>query len=160
MTRTLQYISVKNKGFLAGDRLKKRIFYSSSRKFRREVFFGTPCMYQSGNDADRVSWRKKIFVKLSIGQCPTIMCWNTAQPQCNGSIKHILEWASQCSQFFRRAHFVKRRAFVGRALDGRKDGRKVFVILTSFCDLVHVQSVVDRFAKQLYNALNMPKKHT
>ena len=74
MTRTLQYISVKNKGFLAGDRLKKRIFYSSSRKFRREVFFGTPCMYQSGNDADRVSWRKKIFVKLSIGQCPTIMC--------------------------------------------------------------------------------------
>ena len=87
----------------------------------------------------------------------TIMCWNTAQPQCNGSIKHILEWASQCSQFFRRAHFVKRRAFVGRALDGRKDGRKVFVILTSFCDLVHVQSVVDQFAKQLYNALNVSK---
>ena len=46
MTKTLQYISVKNKGFLAGDRFKKRIFYSPSRKFRREVFFGTPSMYK------------------------------------------------------------------------------------------------------------------
>ena len=45
MTRTLQYISVKNKGFLAGDRLKKRIFYSPSRKFRREVCFGTYCKF-------------------------------------------------------------------------------------------------------------------
>ena len=32
---------------------------------------------------------------------------------------------------------------------------QVLVILTSFCDLVHVQSVADLFAKQLYNALNV-----
>ena len=48
MTRTLQYISIKNKGFLAGDRLKKMIFYSPSRKFRREVFSGTPCSWTIG----------------------------------------------------------------------------------------------------------------
>ena len=40
-----QILSVKNKGFLAGDRLKKRIFYSPSRKFRREVCFGTYCKF-------------------------------------------------------------------------------------------------------------------
>ena len=38
-----QILSVKNKGFLAGDRLKKGFFNSPYRKFRREVFFGTPC---------------------------------------------------------------------------------------------------------------------
>ena len=136
-----QYILVKNKRFLAGDRLKKRIFYSSSRKFRREVFFGTPCMYQSGNDADRVSWRKKIFVKLSnhngLKYSRTIMCWNTAQPQCNGSIKHILEWASQCSQFFRRAHFGKktgeRRAFLDKNTGIRRAQRRAKL---KFCDFV------------------------
>ena len=32
---------------------------------------------------------------------------------------------------------------------------QVFVILLSFCDLVHVQSVIDLFAKQLNNALNL-----
>ena len=45
MTRTLQYISVKNKGFLAGDRLKKGYSPKTMGKFRREVFFGTPCIY-------------------------------------------------------------------------------------------------------------------
>ena len=30
---------------------------------------------------------------------------------------------------------------------------QVFVILLSFCDLVHVQSVVDLLAKQLYNGV-------
>ena len=35
-------LSVKNKGFLAGDRLKKRTFYSPSRIFRRKVFSGHP----------------------------------------------------------------------------------------------------------------------
>lgn len=33
----------------------------------------------------------------------------------------------------------------------------VFVISSSFCDLVHALSVVDLFAKQLNNALNVPK---
>ena len=41
-------LSVINKGFLAGDRLKKkRIFHSPSRKFRREVFFGHPVLRSS-----------------------------------------------------------------------------------------------------------------
>ena len=34
---------------------------------------------------------------------------------------------------------------------------QVFVILLSFCDLVHAQIIVDLFAKQLNNALNVPK---
>ena len=43
-----------------------------------------------------------------------------------------------------------------RALLQQKYGRQtgetqVFVILSPFCDLVHVHSVVDLFAKQLYN---------
>ena len=37
MTRTLQYISVRNKGFLAGDRLKKGYFSENA-----EVFLGHP----------------------------------------------------------------------------------------------------------------------
>ena len=31
------------------------------------------------------------------------------------------------------------------------------MILSSFCDLVHAESVVDLFVKQLNNALNVPK---
>ena len=42
----------------------------------------------------------------------------------------------------------------------RNPGGFLAKIRSSFCDLVHIQSVVDLFAKQLYNALNMPKKHT
>ena len=63
----------------------------------------------------------------------------------------------QCTQFFRRAHFCKKTGVFWtkiRPLDGCKDGRnEVFVILSSFCDLVHIQSVVDLFAKQLYNGV-------
>ena len=33
----------------------------------------------------------------------------------------------------------------------------MFVILSSICDLVHVQSVIDLFVKQLNNALNLHK---
>ena len=47
--------------------------------------------------------------------------------------------------------FEKRRAFLGQKY-GHKAGvetdkTQVFVILSSFCDLVQVQSVVDLFAK-------------
>ena len=34
---------------------------------------------------------------------------------------------------------------------------QIFVILLSFCDLVHAQIIVDLFAKQLNNALNVLK---
>ena len=34
---------------------------------------------------------------------------------------------------------------------------RVFVILLSICDLVHAQIIVDPFAKQLNNALNVTK---
>ena len=41
---------------------------------------------------------------------------------------------------------------------GAKTGKtQVLVILSSFCDLVHAESVVDLFVKQLNNALNVPK---
>ena len=39
--------SVKNNGFLAGDRLKKGYSPKTMGKFRREVFFGTPCISNS-----------------------------------------------------------------------------------------------------------------
>ena len=52
--------------------------------------------------------------------------------------------------------FVKRRAFFGQKYGrwtGAKTGKtQVLVILSSFCDLVHAESVVDLFAKQLNNA--------
>ena len=55
----------------------------------------------------------------------------------------------QCAQFFIRAHFCKdtgeRRAFFGKNT-GNNTGK---------FDLVHVQSVIDLFAKQLNNALNL-----
>ena len=34
---------------------------------------------------------------------------------------------------------------------------QVFMILSSFCDLVHVQRVIELFVKQLNNALNLHK---
>ena len=41
-------------------------------------------------------------------------------------------------------------------MTGEKTGEiQVFVILPSFCDLVHIQNVIDPFAKQLNNALNV-----
>ena len=49
----------------------------------------------------------------------------------------------QCAQFLRRAHFCKKTG-----------GRKAFY--GNFCDLVHIR-VIDMFAKQLNNALNVPK---
>ena len=57
----------------------------------------------------------------------------------------------QCAQFFRRTHFCKntgeRRTFFAkiRALYGENTDKI----------LVHVQSVIDLFAKQLNNALNL-----
>ena len=61
----------------------------------------------------------------------------------------------------RQAHFCKktsdRRAFYWQTYGVRRAKQRVFVILSSFCDLMHIQSVVDLFAKQLYNALNVPK---
>ena len=64
-----------------------------------------------------------------------------------------LAWNIQCAQFFIRAHFCKNMGEI-RALFWQKYGRytgentgkiQVFVILSSFCDLVHVQSVIDLF---------------
>ena len=54
----------------------------------------------------------------------------------------------QCAQFFIRAHFCKTMGEI-RALFLAKIRAKLkfFVILSSFCDLVHIQSVVDLFAK-------------
>ena len=65
MTKTLQYISVKNKGFLAGDRLKKN--YSPSRKFsffwdtpynNNTKGIGNPCYQHKENFfvSGRISW--------------------------------------------------------------------------------------------------------
>ena len=56
---------------------------------------------------------------------------------------HIFSLAWQCAQFFRGAHFCKIRA------------KFKFVILSSLCCLVYVQSVIDLFSKQLNNALNV-----
>ena len=52
--------------------------------------------------------------------------------------------------------FVKRRALFGQKYE-RTDGQNSsFVILSSFCGLVHAQSIVDLFAKLLNNAQNVP----
>jgi len=57
--------------------------------------------------------------------------------------------------------FVKIRAKYGRIFSkntGENTGKiHVVVILSSFCDLVHVQSVIDLFANQLNNAFNLHK---
>ena len=59
--------------------------------------------------------------------------------------------------------FVKIRAKDGHFLDkntGAKTGKtQVLVILSSFCDLVHAESVVDLFAKQLNNAHERAQNH-
>ena len=59
-----------------------------------------------------------------------------------------------------RLTFVKLRAkkglFFGKTTGENTGKIHVVVILSSFCDLVHVQSVIDPFAKQLNNALNLP----
>ena len=58
-----------------------------------------------------------------------------------------------------RLIFVKIRAKDGRYFSkntGEKTGKtQVFVILSSFCDLVHFQSVVHVFTKRLNIALNV-----
>ena len=56
---------------------------------------------------------------------------------------------SQCAQFFIRAHLCK-NAGKRRAFFGENTGDN-----TGKFDLVHVQSVIDLFAKQLNNTLNL-----
>ena len=63
--------------------------------------------------------------------------------------------------------FVKIRAKDGRFFNKnmgvrraqRRAKLKVIVILSSFCDLVHAESVVDLFAKQLNNARECAQNH-
>ena len=62
-----------------------------------------------------------------------------------------------------RLIFVKRRALFGQKY-GRSTGAKmgktqVFVILSSCCDLLHAESVVDLFAKKLNNAHECAQNH-
>ena len=58
-----------------------------------------------------------------------------------------------------RLIFVKLRAKYGNFFGENTGKIQVFVILPSFCDLVHVQSVKDLFAKQLNNALKPALNH-
>ena len=79
-----------------------------------------------------------------------------------GSVKsarpeHIEKCQQRCrssvtkSPVYRRAR-PSRRAFV----ENRPSNARIFVILSSFCDLVHFQSVVHLFTKWLNNALSVP----
>ena len=55
-----------------------------------------------------------------------------------------------------RLIFVKRRALFGQKYERTDRQNSSFVILSSFCGLVHAQSIVDLFAKLLNNAQNVP----
>ena len=58
-----------------------------------------------------------------------------------------------------RLIFIRLRAKYGYFFGGNTGKIQVFVILPSFCDLVHVQSVKDLFAKQLNNASKPALNH-
>ena len=81
-------------------------------------------------------------------------------------VQHLLN-EKFISEFFIRAHLCKNtgkiRQFFGQKYErytSENTGKaQVFVILSSFCDLVHAESVVDLFAKQLNNARECALNH-
>ena len=55
--------------------------------------------------------------------------------------------------------FVKDGHFFDKNTGAKMGKTQVLVILSSFCDLVHAESVVDLFAKQLNNARERAQNH-
>ena len=55
--------------------------------------------------------------------------------------------------------FVKNGHFFDKNMGAKMGKTQVLVILSSFCDLVHAESVVDLFAKQLNNARERAQNH-
>ena len=69
--------------------------------------------------------------------------------QCSWVFHNHCSWVFECAQFFRQAHLCKKKRAKDRSLFMKNtDIRRAKVkFLPTFCDLVHVQIVVDLFAK-------------
>ena len=69
--------------------------------------------------------------------------------QCSWVFHNHCSWVFECAQFFRQAHLCKKKRAKDRSLFMKNtDIRRAKVkFLPPFCDLVHVQIVVDLFAK-------------
>ena len=69
--------------------------------------------------------------------------------QCSWVFHNHFSWVFECAQFFRQAHLCKKKRAKDRSLFMKNtDIRRAKVkFLPPFCDLVHVQIVVDLFAK-------------
>ena len=84
-----------------------------------------------------------------------LLCYHFTMSSSNLVIKSSFHL--QCAQFFIQAHFCENTGKI-RVLFWQEYScytGKIKLMLSSFCDLVHVQSVIDLFAKQLNNALNL-----
>ena len=84
-----------------------------------------------------------------------LLCYHFTMSSSNLVIKSSFHL--QCAQFFIQAQFCENTGKI-RVLFWQEYSRytgKIKLMLSSFCDLVHVQSVIGLFAKQLNNALNL-----
>ena len=101
------------------------------------------CVTELGYKKSKRSLKTAPFRFNAIGN------WKVKDSQNNTQHCPQLQWDLQCAQFLIWAHFCKTSGEKW-ALFGKNMG-KVYVILLSFCDLVHVQSVIDLLAKKLIN---------